>query len=119
MSQTLESFVEKNGMRLTVVKTVTATTAFPPARAGRTGKALTRKTETEWAYELSPPALMRTYTVCRPQSHLTLTPGRGTTRREAREDLLRAIRGGTLEYANVFDRQSGHDPRVAVPKSLR
>jgi hypothetical protein len=117
MSQTLEAFVRQNDVCLEVKKMEER--SFPVNLKRRGEKQRAGSVNRTWVYDLTPPVLARTMRVHRGGDTVRLLPCRGTTRREAREKLLRCIRGGVLEYSNGFDRECGSDPKIWVPKNLR
>lgn len=121
MAQKLESFVRKNSLLLTITRT-TRNVVFPP-ECNQNNWQKKRGEHSEWEFRLDAPILARILRVKRwtrlGGSITVVIATRGTTRKEARKKLLKAIRGGVLVYSNSIDRECGDDPQIKVPRDLQ
>ena len=115
MGQTLETFCKKNDLYLVITKVVTTRIAA----SFKSGEKRKIEKETEWEYMIDPPVIARYCRVIRGGSVTTLFSGKGETRSEARRNFIKRLGGGcSIDYSNHFDRQSGSDFSIRVPRNI-
>src|SRR3989338_1089768 len=117
---TLESFCVKHDLYLRFTETLTTITVTGRKNPDSSSRKEIRK-QSEWSLWLLPPVLdRRIRVVFRDGSGSgTLLSSYGKTKKEVRENLLKRIRRGILEYSNSFDRKCNFNPQIKVPNDLR
>jgi len=117
---TLESFCVQHDLYLRFIETLTTTRVTGRKNPDDSSRKEIHK-RSEWSFWLLPPVLDRRIRVIfrNGSGSGTLLSSYGKTKKEARDNLLKRIRGSVLEYSNCFDIKCNHDPQINVPKNLR
>jgi len=119
MCKTLEIFARENDLYLQFTRTDITITEF--GRRNKDGSLRHKvKKQSKWEVGLFPPVMTRGLFLRDKQkgNYGTLWSAKGSTRREARDNFLRKIRGKIIEYYGI-EFENDTKVQIKVPKKIR